>query len=45
MLSFNFLCKDYSYRFLEFNAINLKHKEGLGRIHPRLSGYRAAKGK
>jgi CheY-like chemotaxis protein/nitrogen-specific signal transduction histidine kinase len=23
------LCKDYSYRFLEFNAINLKHKEGL----------------
>ena len=24
-----FLCKDRSYRFLEFNAINLKHKEGL----------------
>ena len=23
------MCKDYSYRFLEFNAINLKHKEGL----------------
>lgn len=24
-----FLCKDKSYRFLEFNAINLKHKVGL----------------
>lgn len=24
-----FICKDKSYRFLEFNAINLKHKEGL----------------
>jgi PAS domain S-box-containing protein len=24
-----FLCKDKSYRFLEFNAINLKHKEDL----------------
>jgi PAS domain S-box-containing protein len=24
-----FLCADKSYRFLEFNAINLKHKEGL----------------
>jgi PAS domain S-box-containing protein len=24
-----FLCSDKSYRFLEFNAINLKHKEGL----------------
>lgn len=24
-----FHCKDRSYRFLEFNAINLKHKEGL----------------
>ena len=24
-----FLCKDRSYRFLEFNAINLKHKVGL----------------
>lgn len=24
-----FLCKDRSYRFLEFNAINLRHKEGL----------------
>ena len=28
-VEFQFLCKDYSYRFLEFNAINLKHKEGL----------------
>lgn len=28
-IEFQFLCKDYSYRFLEFNAINLKHKEGL----------------
>src|SRR5687768_2071890 len=24
-----FLCTDRSYKFLEFNAINLKHKEGL----------------
>src|SRR5690606_32385059 len=24
-----FLCKDRSYKFLEFNAINLKHKAGL----------------
>ncbi len=24
-----FLCKDQSYKFLEFNAINLKHKVGL----------------
>lgn len=24
-----FLCADKTYRFLEFNAINLKHKEGL----------------
>lgn len=24
-----FLCKDRSFKFLEFNAINLKHKEGL----------------
>ncbi len=24
-----FLCKDKSYKFLEFNAINLKHKVGL----------------
>jgi PAS domain S-box-containing protein len=28
-IEFQFLCKDRSYRFLEFNAINLKHKEGL----------------
>ena len=28
-IEFQFLCKDYSYRFLEFNAINLKHKEGF----------------
>ncbi len=28
-IEFQFLCHDYSYRFLEFNAINLKHKEGL----------------
>jgi len=28
-IEFQFLCRDYSYRFLEFNAINLKHKEGL----------------
>jgi len=28
-VEFQFLCKDLSYRFLEFNAINLKHKEGL----------------
>lgn len=28
-IEFQFLCKDYSYRFLEFNAINLRHKEGL----------------
>lgn len=26
---FQFLCKDKTYRFLEFNAINLKNKEGL----------------
>lgn len=26
-VEFQFLCKDRSYRFLEFNAINLKHKE------------------
>ena len=26
-VEFQFLCKDLSYRFLEFNAINLKHKE------------------
>ena len=28
-MEFQFLCKDLSYRFLEFNAINLKHKEGI----------------
>src|SRR5688572_6368504 len=28
-VEFQFLCKDRSYRFLEFNAINLKHKEKL----------------
>jgi len=28
-VEFQFLCKDKTYRFLEFNAINLKHKEGL----------------
>ncbi len=28
-IEFQFLCKDKSYRFLEFNAINLKSKEGL----------------
>src|SRR6188508_137952 len=28
-VEFQFLCKDGSYQFLEFNAINLKHKEGI----------------
>lgn len=28
-VEFQFLCKDSTYKFLEFNAINLKHKEGL----------------
>jgi PAS domain S-box-containing protein len=28
-IEFQFLCKDKSFRFLEFNAINLKNKEGL----------------
>jgi PAS domain S-box-containing protein len=28
-VEFQFLCADTSFRFLEFNAINLKHKEGL----------------
>ncbi|HYG03423.1 MAG TPA: histidine kinase dimerization/phospho-acceptor domain-containing protein, partial [Chryseosolibacter sp.] len=27
-VEFQFLCSDRSYKFLEFNAINLKHKEG-----------------
>ena len=28
-VEFQFLCKDGTFRFLEFNAINLKHKEGF----------------
>lgn len=28
-VEFQFRCKDHSYRFLEFNAINLYHKTGL----------------
>lgn len=28
-IEFQFLCKDRSYRYLEFNSINLKHKKGL----------------
>ena len=28
-VEFQFLCKDKTYRFLEFNAINLKNKENL----------------
>ena len=28
-VEFQFLCADHTYRFLEFNAINLQHKEGL----------------
>jgi PAS domain S-box-containing protein len=28
-VEFQFQCQDKTYRFLEFNAINLKHKEGL----------------
>lgn len=28
-IEFQFLCKDKSYRFLEFNSINLKNKKGL----------------
>src|ERR1051325_11860808 len=28
-IEFQFRCKDQSYRFLEFNAINLYHKTGL----------------
>ncbi len=28
-VEFQFRCKDKSFRFLEFNAINLKHKEGI----------------
>ncbi len=28
-VEFQFLCKDKSYKYLEFNSINLKHKEGI----------------
>jgi PAS domain S-box-containing protein len=28
-VEFQFLCADGSYRFLEFNAINLRHREGM----------------
>lgn len=28
-VEFQFLCKDGSYKYLEFNSINLKHKEGI----------------
>jgi PAS domain S-box-containing protein len=28
-VEFQFLCRDKTYKFLEFNAINLKHKKGL----------------
>jgi PAS domain S-box-containing protein len=28
-VEFQFLCKDQTFRFLEFNAINLRHKEGI----------------
>jgi PAS domain S-box-containing protein len=28
-VEFQFLCKDKTFRFLEFNAINLKHREGI----------------
>lgn len=28
-IEFQFLCKDNTYRFLEFNSINLKNKKGL----------------
>ncbi|MBL6449987.1 response regulator [Fulvivirga sp. 29W222] len=28
-IEFRFLCKDGSYKYLEFNSINLKHKEGF----------------
>lgn len=28
-IEFQFLCRDNTYRFLEFNAINLKNKEGI----------------
>lgn len=28
-IEFQFLCTDKSYKYLEFNSINLKHKEGI----------------
>ncbi|HNP17679.1 MAG TPA: ATP-binding protein [Fulvivirga sp.] len=28
-IEFRFLCKDGTYRYLEFNSINLQHKEGV----------------
>lgn len=28
-VEFQFLCKDHTYRYLEFNSINLKHKEKI----------------
>lgn len=28
-VEFQFLCKDKSFKYLEFNSINLKHKEGI----------------
>lgn len=28
-IEFQFLCQDKSYKYLEFNSINLKHKEGI----------------
>jgi len=28
-IEFRFLCRDSTYRYLEFNSINLKHKEGF----------------
>ena len=28
-VEFQFLCKNKSYKYLEFNSINLKHKEGI----------------
>lgn len=31
-VEFQFLCKDKSYKYLEFNSINLKHKEGINAL-------------
>ena len=28
-IEFQFLCKNMSYKYLEFNSVNLKHKEGI----------------